>query len=281
MSGTNDFEVLAGAAGANVLTQAQYLALTTLLADGFQSGILASNQLNKVLRQSTIMAAMIGQLIADATGQNAADDGTVTTLEANLARAMRGDVWQGGDTGAANAYALTLHPAPLALAPGMMVAIDNIVASNTGASTLNVNGLGALPIQFPGGGALQGGELVASYGAILRLNHTGTAWILLHSTGLDRQLGGAGQSWQDVHASRALGTTYTNNTGRPIQAIVSATSTAASALMTATIGGVSIQGPAQGTSGINASMSFVVPNNVTYSVSMQATATLSAWAELR
>ncbi len=87
------------------------------------------------------------------------------------------------DTGTVNAYAITLTPAPLALAPGMMVAIDNIVASNTGASTLNVNGLGALPIQSAGGVALQGGELVATYGALLRLNHGGTAWTLLQTTG--------------------------------------------------------------------------------------------------
>ncbi len=185
------------------------------------------------------------------------------------------------DTGVANAYAITLAPAPSALTPGMIVVVESIVSGNNGAATLDVNGLGALPIELPGAQALKGGELVASYGAILRLNHTGTAWILLHSTGLDRQLGGAGQSWQDVHASRALGTPYTNNTGRPIQVIVSANSASASALMTATIGGVSIQGPAQSTAGINASMSFVVPNGVAYSVSMVGSTTLAAWAELR
>ncbi len=89
------------------------------------------------------------------------------------------------DAGAVNAYAVALSPVPAALTPGMMVAIDNIVASNTGASTLNVNGLGVLPIQHPGGVGLQGGELVAGYGAVLRLNHAGTAWILLASTGIE------------------------------------------------------------------------------------------------
>lgn len=87
------------------------------------------------------------------------------------------------DIGTANAYAMALALAPAALTPGMTVGIDNIVATNSGASTLNVNGLGALPIQFPGGGALQSGELVVGAGALFRLNHTGTAWILLESTG--------------------------------------------------------------------------------------------------
>ncbi len=185
MAATNDFQSIAGGSGANVLTQAEYLALTTILANGMTSGIVPSNQMNKMLRQCSIIAAMVAQLIADATGQNATDDGTTATLEANLARAIRGDVWQGVDTGAVNAYAVALKPASLALAPGMLVTIDAIVATNTAASTLDVDGHGALPVVFPGGGALAGGELVAGDGAIFRLNHAGTEWILISSTGAD------------------------------------------------------------------------------------------------
>lgn len=185
MAGTNDFQPVAAAAGANVLTQTEYLALAaTLIANGFQSGIVPSNQMNKVLRQGSIMSAVIGQLIADATGQNATDDGTVATLEANLARVIRGSgVGYASDSGGANAYSIALTPAPLALVPGMQVAIDNIVESNTGASTLNVNGLGALPIELPGGAALPPGAMVAGAGAGFKLNHAGTAWFLIYSTG--------------------------------------------------------------------------------------------------
>jgi len=199
MPGTNDFQPVAAAGGANVVTQAEYLALTTLLADGLTSGIVNSAQLNKMIRQATIMAAMVGQLIADSTGQNATDDGTVATLEANLARAIRGDVWWGADTGSANAYATTIRPAPLALAPGMMVAIDNIQATNTGASTLNVNGLGALPIYGPAATVMQGGELAAGYGAILRVNSTTTAFELVATTGGSLPVKAATQSGQAVN----------------------------------------------------------------------------------
>jgi siroheme synthase len=89
----------------------------------------------------------------------------------------------GNDTGSANAYAVTLSPPPAALTPGMMVSIDNISGTNTGASTLNVNGMGALPIQGPAGATLQGGEMAVGYGALLRLNHAGTAFTLLATTG--------------------------------------------------------------------------------------------------
>jgi hypothetical protein len=89
----------------------------------------------------------------------------------------------GNDTGSANAYAVTLSPPPAALTPGMMVSIDNISGTNTGSSTINVNGMGALPIQGPAGAALQGGEMAVGYGALLRLNHAGTAFTLLATTG--------------------------------------------------------------------------------------------------
>lgn len=84
----NDFLVFAGAGGANVITQSQYQALPSLTT-GFQSGVAQSQQLNKVWRQSSIMAAMIGQFIADQSGQNATDDGTITTLEANFIAALQ------------------------------------------------------------------------------------------------------------------------------------------------------------------------------------------------
>lgn len=87
MSGTNDFQLFATAAGANVLSQADYLALAAL-ASGFQAGTAQSAALNKVWRQSSIMSAVLAQLIVDMTGQNATDDGTMATLLANLKQAI-------------------------------------------------------------------------------------------------------------------------------------------------------------------------------------------------
>ncbi len=85
---TSDFQVFAGGAGANVLSQAAYLALQARVT-GFQTGIAQSQQLNKVWRQSSIISAMIAQFIVDFSGQNATDDGTIATLEANFNAAIQ------------------------------------------------------------------------------------------------------------------------------------------------------------------------------------------------
>ncbi len=87
------------------------------------------------------------------------------------------------DTGTANAYAAALTPPITAYTPGMLVSLQSIKASNTGASTLALNGLAALPIQGPAGTALQGGELDAGFGALLRVNAAATAFELIQTTG--------------------------------------------------------------------------------------------------
>lgn len=88
MAGSNDFQTFASAGGANVISQTAYLALAAK-ATGFNSGIAASAQLNKVWRQSSLISSMIGQFIADQSGQNAVDDGTTATLEANFTLAIQ------------------------------------------------------------------------------------------------------------------------------------------------------------------------------------------------
>ncbi|KVP84562.1 hypothetical protein WJ95_20600 [Burkholderia ubonensis] len=84
---TNDFLPFGGGGAANVIDQSTYAALAARLT-GFQSGTAQSPQLNKVWRQSSIMAAVLAQFIVDQTGQSAVDDGTTATLEANLKAAI-------------------------------------------------------------------------------------------------------------------------------------------------------------------------------------------------
>lgn len=86
---TNDFLPFAGGAGSNVLTQAAYAALAARTA-GFSSGVAKSAELNKVWRQSSIMSAVLAQLIADNTGADVVDDGTTATILANLKIATAG-----------------------------------------------------------------------------------------------------------------------------------------------------------------------------------------------
>ncbi|MDM8357464.1 hypothetical protein [Pandoraea communis] len=85
---TNDFLPFAGGSGANVLTQADYAALTAILSNGFSSGVAPSQQVNKVLRQASITSAVLAQFAVDVTGKNAVDDGTTAALLAMLKSAI-------------------------------------------------------------------------------------------------------------------------------------------------------------------------------------------------
>lgn len=92
------------------------------------------------------------------------------------------------DTGTANAYAITLSPAPTLIAGSLVVV--KIANANTGASTLAVNGGAATGIVKESGGslvALTGAELNA--GQIAFLVYDGTHWQLIGGTG-----GGGGSS---------------------------------------------------------------------------------------
>jgi len=103
-------------------------------------------------------------------------------------------------TGAANTYAVTLNPAPTAYVDGMAVAVKINVA-NTGASTININGLGAKSIKKANGNAVSSGNL--KVGSIYTLRYNGTDFILQGEGG-----GGTAQP-----ADVLSGQTFTNDAG--------------------------------------------------------------------
>lgn len=101
---------------------------------------------------------------------------------------------------------------------------------------------------------------------------------------------GVGQAWQNLAASRALNTAYTNTTSRPIMVSVTGIGAAgaAAASIEAWCGGV-VVGRAQVTDNngaafvaSQATLSFIVPNATAYQVnSVGAAVTVGTWAELR
>jgi len=84
---TNDFQAFGIGAGANVMSQADYLALAARLS-GFSSGTANSAQLNKVWRQSSVMANVLAQYISDTTRQDVLDNGSPAAILANLKSAL-------------------------------------------------------------------------------------------------------------------------------------------------------------------------------------------------
>lgn len=106
-------------------------------------------------------------------------------------------------TGPANAYSVTLNPAPSSYVEGMAIAVK-INADNTGPSTINVNGMGPKPIKKPNGNDVSAGNLKA--GSIYTLRYNGTNFIL------QGEGGGGNAQPGDVLS----GKTFTNDYGEQV-----------------------------------------------------------------
>lgn len=85
------------------------------------------------------------------------------------------------DSGSANAYVITPSPALTAYAAGQMFEVK-FTNPNTGASTINVSGLGNKNLTKNGATALSGGEIPA--GGILQVVYDGTQFQLLGAGGV-------------------------------------------------------------------------------------------------
>lgn len=94
----------------------------------------------------------------------------------------------------------------------------------------------------------------------------------------ETMLGGVGQSWNDVTASRALSTTYTNSTGRPIFVSVSGSVNSA-AEMSVLVNGVQV-GKQTSPGGSVMCITAIVPPGATYRVQI-GSGSLQTWFEMR
>jgi hypothetical protein len=113
----------------------------------------------------------------------------------------------GVDTGTVNTYVITFNPVPTSYVDGMLVAIK-ISHTSTGASTLNVNGLGAKTISDSYGNVIVSGELIAGIIYSMRYNATTGDFIL--------QSGGSSNSvlnpvWDAINLTVGSGTLTTDS----------------------------------------------------------------------
>jgi hypothetical protein len=91
---------------------------------------------------------------------------------------------------------------------------------------------------------------------------------------------GVNQTWQSP--ARAVGTTYTNSTGKPITAAVSYTCTDAGTVQGLIINGATVYAGAVNVATLAGGFSLIIPDGATYVTTTNAgTLTLVAWAELR
>lgn len=169
---TNDFLPFATAGGANVQSQSDYAAEPARLA-GVIAGTARSALANKSWRQSSTMASALGAYLA-ANGYDALDNGDVNALRDSLTASVRSltpnRLLAGGT---ASALTVTLSPAPAAYTE-LNVLWVQLASTITGATTINVNGLGAKPVVRADGTPLKAGDGIV--GEVLMLVRNGNDW---------------------------------------------------------------------------------------------------------
>src|SRR5690348_9875496 len=127
----NDFLPFAAASGANVLDQADYAAASAT-ATGFVSGVASSAAVNKTLRQSSIMAAVIAKFIVNEVNANVIDDGTLDTIVNNFILAIRAANPSAGGT-----VTGVSGTAPITSSGGTTPAIGISAATETAAGSMS------------------------------------------------------------------------------------------------------------------------------------------------
>jgi len=154
---------------------------------------------------------------------------------------------------------------------GMSITVP-ITVTNTGASTLSLDGLPAIPIT-KNGVAVIAGEMTLSS---MILDYNGTSWEISTSNPI-----GVGQRWTDVVATRALGVTYTNTTGRTINVAVETVMGAVSGRVGFSVDGITVGAASAAPAGNRSTGNVLVPAGSTYSGTGSAQVTLALWSELR
>lgn len=152
--------------------------------------------------------------------------------------------------------------------------------TNTGSTTIAVDGGSTIACKTPAGVDLPAGFIRTD--VTTECEYDGTNFIVYRK---HEQPIGEGQTWQNMLASRAADTVYTNNTGRSI--MVSAVALAAdqgTARVQLLVDGVtvSLNAVQYTSSGLNAyaTASGLVPSGATYQI-VSVLGTLYNWSELR
>ncbi len=168
--------------------------------------------------------AMTGAMNMGSQKISSLADGTAHTDGINAGQIQDGGlIFQASDTGSANTYAIALTPAVTAYVAGQVFHFKAANASS-GASTLNVNALGAKNIKKKNDQDIAAGDIEQN--AIVSVIYDGTSFQMLSQLGTS---GGTMDDWiiSDGSTTQTIadGNTLTITSGEGIDATVSATDT--------------------------------------------------------
>ena len=152
-----------------------------------------------------------------------------------------------------------------------------ISAGNTTTTTLVVNGDTTGNLVFNTGGA---NTTALTLTNAQNATFAGTITAAGNTVATTNQVIGVGQTWQAV--SRAIGTTYTNSTGKPIMVAITFTCSQNNTVQGLTINGVIVYTIGSSVATYGSGFSLIVPDGATYVTATNGgTLTLVTWAELR
>jgi hypothetical protein len=104
---------------------------------------------------------------------------------------------------------------------------------------------------------------------ILRATAANVVEVLSFSSTVNKSIG-VGQTWQDVTGSRALSTTYTNSTGKPIEVQGRCAITTTNSSIVVTVQGVAVTGSANGAVNHGSYVSAIVPDGASYNFTVNS-----------
>lgn len=120
------------------------------------------------------------QTLARAEGANTIFEAVATGFDKlpNLSEIIQGRVTYAVDTGTANAILVALPKTMTAYTDGAIITVK-LAASNTGATTINVDGLGAVPVKLFDGTDPDSGDLVVGDRATLIYSGADSHWRMM------------------------------------------------------------------------------------------------------
>ena len=132
---TTEFKAFGIGTGTDVTSQSEYAA-ASWRDNGWRSGILPHQQINKAIRQSSVVTAAFTQVIATVSGTNIADDGNLTNLTNLIGNVLSAALpYNSAGSYGANTIGSTLQGLVTGLGSGLTV--DGLKATLTGQLTEN------------------------------------------------------------------------------------------------------------------------------------------------
>lgn len=260
--------------------------LSTTIANNFPAGSNAPSVLDDVQRAHAAFIAQLRDRTATDWPNTPAGTIAATTVQGAINELGRADVIY-TTAGTSTAYTLTPSPAITAYAAGQSFYVTFNAASGA-APTLAISGVATPPNlvkQLLDGtyANIAANDLPINHRSRVTLMSATQALVQLPTAALTL---GVGQTWQNLTASRAAATTYTNTTGRPLFFNIRALNAVAGNFGVAllvdglTVGETFANTPL-GAGNNNFVLGAIVPAGSTYSISALSNATLQAWFELR